>query len=261
MRNAKERLRFPNVLAALQTQIELAISVREGTDARANLIGRLHETRNRDVRHIERPALPRYRRRVGVVVAADVATAGQAIGAIEDQDLVVITGQKARAAELERALPERVVDAHVGAGGEVAEREPAAAPPHVVVLEAETLIDDHLKEAGKARYIIEDDESTRPERVLSFLRNLFQLDARIYLHFGRALDPFGNPVDDAGRSVDGNGRTIDIQRYTFVDGAPAHDAQRDAEYTRLLGEWHDSGTIGSLLFLGLGDWLSRIERG
>ncbi|HEY3356710.1 MAG TPA: 1-acyl-sn-glycerol-3-phosphate acyltransferase [Polyangia bacterium] len=107
---------------------------------------------------------------------------------------------------------------------------------YYLVLEAETLIDDYLKEAGKARYIIEDDESTRPERVISFLRNLFQLDARIYLHFGRALDPFGNPVDDEGRSLDGNGRPIDIQRYTFVHGEPAHDAQRDAEYTRLLGE-------------------------
>jgi glycerol-3-phosphate O-acyltransferase len=116
------------------------------------------------------------------------------------------------------------------------------------VLEAETLIDDYLKEAGKSRYIIDDDESTRPERVLSFLRNLFQLDARIYVHFGAPLDPFGNPVDADGRSLDGRGRPIDVRRYTYVRGVPAHDAQRDAEFTRQLGaalavELHRRNTV------------------
>ena len=104
-----------------------------------------------------------------------------------------------------------------------------------LVLEAETLIDDYLKEAGKSQYIIEHDEFSRPERLLSFLRNIFQLDARIYIHFGAPLDPFGNPVDEEGRSLDGHGRPIDLRRYTLVHGEPAHEPQRDAEYTRLLG--------------------------
>jgi glycerol-3-phosphate O-acyltransferase len=119
---------------------------------------------------------------------------------------------------------------------------------YYLVLEAETLIDDYLKEAGKSRYIIEDDESTRPERVLSFMRNMFQLDARIHVHLGAPLDPFGNPVNADGRSLDGRGRPIDVRRYTYVAGAPAHDAQRDAEFTRQLGaalaaELHRRNTV------------------
>ena len=38
-----------------------------------------------------------------------------------------------------------------------------------LVLEAETLIDDFLKDVGKSRYIISDDEFARPHRVLDFL--------------------------------------------------------------------------------------------
>jgi glycerol-3-phosphate O-acyltransferase len=40
---------------------------------------------------------------------------------------------------------------------------------YALVLEAETLIEDHLKGAGQSRYIIEDDESSRARRVYSFM--------------------------------------------------------------------------------------------
>jgi glycerol-3-phosphate O-acyltransferase len=105
-----------------------------------------------------------------------------------------------------------------------------------LVLEAETLIDDFLKEVGKSRYIITDDEFSRPRRVYEFLTQLLSLDSKIHFTVGRALDPFGNDVDDAGNSLDPAGRTIDPQRYVFHDGAPVHDAQRDAEMTREVGE-------------------------
>ncbi|MEE2780321.1 MAG: 1-acyl-sn-glycerol-3-phosphate acyltransferase, partial [Myxococcota bacterium] len=41
-----------------------------------------------------------------------------------------------------------------------------------LVLEAETLIEDHLKLVGKSRYIITDDESSRPRQVMRFLHNV-----------------------------------------------------------------------------------------
>src|SRR4029078_9197267 len=46
---------------------------------------------------------------------------------------------------------------------------------YLLTLEAETLIDDFLQEEGKARYIIEDDESTRVGRVASFMTKLLGL--------------------------------------------------------------------------------------
>lgn len=105
-----------------------------------------------------------------------------------------------------------------------------------LVLEAETLIDDFLKEQGKSRYIITDDEFSRPKRVFDFVRQLFSLDSKIYFTVGRGFDPFGNPVDDEGASLDPNGRVVDPMRYVLREGVPAHHEQRDAEYTREVGE-------------------------
>ncbi|MBN2359149.1 MAG: 1-acyl-sn-glycerol-3-phosphate acyltransferase [Deltaproteobacteria bacterium] len=105
-----------------------------------------------------------------------------------------------------------------------------------LVLEAETLIDDWLQEEGKSRFIISDDEFSRPRRIAQFLSQLLSLDSRIYVTVGRAVDPFGNPVDDDGISRDPVGRPIEIARYVAVDGAPAADPQRDAEYTREVGQ-------------------------
>lgn len=103
-----------------------------------------------------------------------------------------------------------------------------------LVLEAETLIDDHLKEAGKSRYIIEDDEFSKPRRIIDFVQRLFALDSRIHMVFSKAMDPFGNLVDDEGRSLDGRGRPIDRTRYVRREGEPVFDGQRDQEYVREL---------------------------
>jgi len=103
-----------------------------------------------------------------------------------------------------------------------------------LVLEAETLIDDYLKEVGKSRYIIEDDEFSKPRRVLDFVSKLFSLNSRIHMVISRPLDVFGNTVDDEGRSLDRRGRVVDRRKYVFRNGRPLFDRQRDQEYTREL---------------------------
>ena len=103
-----------------------------------------------------------------------------------------------------------------------------------LVLEAETLIDDYLKEVGKSRYIIEDDEFSKPRRVLDFVSKLFSLNSRIHMVISRPVDVFGNTVDTEGRSQDQRGRFVDRRKYVFRDGRPHFDAQRDQEYTREL---------------------------
>jgi glycerol-3-phosphate O-acyltransferase len=108
---------------------------------------------------------------------------------------------------------------------------------YLLALEAETLIDDFLQEEGKARYIIEDDESTRVSRVAAFMQKLLGLDAACVIRFSRPLDCFGNYVDDEGMSHDLRGRPVDATSYTIGrDGKPSSDGVRDAEYTRELGE-------------------------
>lgn len=106
-----------------------------------------------------------------------------------------------------------------------------------LTLEAETLIDDFLKDVGKSRYIISDDEFSQPRRVFDFVSSLLSLESRIYVHVSRPMDPFGNPVDESGESLDPAGRRIDTTRYVLdADGAPVSDEARDAEYTREVGE-------------------------
>jgi glycerol-3-phosphate O-acyltransferase len=108
---------------------------------------------------------------------------------------------------------------------------------YLLTLEAETLIDDFLQDEGKARYIIEDDESTQWSRVGSFIRKLLGLDAACVIRFSTPLDCFGNAVDDEGHSYDARGRVVDAASYvTKPDGKPGRDAARDAQYTRELGE-------------------------
>ncbi len=108
---------------------------------------------------------------------------------------------------------------------------------YLLTLEAETLIDDFLQEEGKARYLIEDDESTRVGRVAAFMQKLLGLDAACVIRFSRPLDCFGNFVDDEGNSHDPRGRVVDPVSYVRGrDGTPVLDTVRDTEYTRELGE-------------------------
>jgi glycerol-3-phosphate O-acyltransferase len=108
---------------------------------------------------------------------------------------------------------------------------------YLITLEAETLIADYLSEAGKGRFIIEDDESSRLGRVAAFSRKLLDMDGAVEIRFGAPIDPFGNRVDEQCRSFDRRGREIDPATYV-EDGAGqvVFDPVRDAQYTRDLGE-------------------------
>jgi glycerol-3-phosphate O-acyltransferase len=108
---------------------------------------------------------------------------------------------------------------------------------YLLTLEAETLVDDFLKEEGKHRYIIEDDESSRVGRIATFLRKLLGLDAACVVRFGRPLDCFGNEVDEDAVSRDVHARAVDRVSYlTGEDGRVGPDPARDAQYTRELAD-------------------------
>jgi len=104
-----------------------------------------------------------------------------------------------------------------------------------LVLEAETLVDDFLKEQGKSRYIISDDEFAKPKRIYDFAKQLMSLDSKIYVTFSRAIDPFGNDVDDEGHSLDPCGREVDPTRFVWTNREPTLDRKREALYTKRAG--------------------------
>lgn len=104
-----------------------------------------------------------------------------------------------------------------------------------LVLEAPTLIDDHLAEVGRQRYIIEDDEFSNPRVVASFLRRVLELDAPVVCRFGAPIDLVGNPVP---RDPEERGQAaVRRRRYvTDAHGKVELDTQRDYRYTdRLTG--------------------------
>ena len=116
------------------------------------------------------------------------------------------------------------------------------------VLEASTLIDDYLAEAGKHRFIITDDESSQFSKVLNFFWQLFKAESGMTIRVGKPLDVFGNFVDLDGNSIGPNGTMIDPKRWLSSFGELAASPQRDREYTRILGEriverYHAENTI------------------
>jgi glycerol-3-phosphate O-acyltransferase len=107
---------------------------------------------------------------------------------------------------------------------------------YLLTLEASTLIADYLAEVGRNRYIIEDDESTQLERIVTLVRKLVMTTGSVVIRFGEPIDPFTNRVTEDGRSLDPRGREVDPATYVTRDGVPVHDEARDAQYTRELGE-------------------------
>lgn len=116
------------------------------------------------------------------------------------------------------------------------------------VLEASTLIDDHLAEAGKHRFIISDDESSQFTKVVKFFWQLFKSQSGMTVRVGKPLDVFGNFVDEEGNSIGPNGTMIDPLRWLSSDGELKVSPSRDREYTRMLGNriverYHAENTI------------------
>jgi glycerol-3-phosphate O-acyltransferase len=119
-----------------------------------------------------------------------------------------------------------------------------------LVLEAETLIEDALQEEGQARYIITDDEFSRPDRMVQFVRNLLSMSNPIEVVFGQPLDPFGNFVDAEGNSIDPQGNPFDPAGYVTRDEVVVADRQRDRVYTSRLADKIASAYEADTVYFG-----------
>ncbi len=104
------------------------------------------------------------------------------------------------------------------------------------VLEASSLIDDYLADAGKHRFIITDDESSQFSKTLNFFWQIFKGQSGFTVRVGKPLDVFGNFVDEEGNSIGPNGTVIDPEMWLTSYGKLGPDPQRDREYTKILGQ-------------------------
>jgi glycerol-3-phosphate O-acyltransferase len=104
------------------------------------------------------------------------------------------------------------------------------------VLEAEGLIEEHLRRTGKEMYLTDKDERPTIWKTIKFIWKFFADSAEINLNFGKPMDVFGNFVDEDGKSIDKFGKEIDIRDYFVSDGELKADTQRDEQYTKLLAD-------------------------
>lgn len=105
------------------------------------------------------------------------------------------------------------------------------------VLEAQSLIDQHLKISGQEQYYVENDDFSTSSKMMRFIYKFFTASSEIAVRYGAPMDLFGNRVDNEGNSFDPHGHQVDIKKYFYSNGEITKDMQRDAEYTRMLGDY------------------------
>ena len=106
-----------------------------------------------------------------------------------------------------------------------------------LVLEAETLIEDYLKETGKARYIIEDDEFAGRRRIICLPRTPSRSTTTSSSLLGARSTSSANRAATDGNSLDPRGRAVEYRAYVMRRRAGRRRAARH-EYTSEL-----AGTI------------------
>ena len=104
------------------------------------------------------------------------------------------------------------------------------------VLEAESLINDFLKETGKEKFLRENDEYSTSFKMIKVILKFLSASSSLAISFGEPMDVIGNIVDANGDSYNHLGHQIEVKNYFVTNGELTDDQQREDEYTRILGE-------------------------
>ena len=117
------------------------------------------------------------------------------------------------------------------------------------VLEAQFLIEQHLRREGQDRYIKAKDSFHSLRSILKFVWGVFSKGNQITISLGQPMDVIGNRVDDTGRSYAPTGRHVSTREYFRDQHSRINaDLQRESEYTRLLANriverYHSDGIV------------------
>lgn len=104
------------------------------------------------------------------------------------------------------------------------------------VLEAGSLIDQHLSIVGKEKYLKSRNKPSLIKTIYKFLVSLRRKDSEVYLSFGQPMDALGNRVDITGQSFDSREKPVDIRSYFTKADVANVDSQRESIYTKLLAD-------------------------
>ncbi len=104
------------------------------------------------------------------------------------------------------------------------------------VLEAEHLIEQHLRQMGKEQYFVSKDASYSFRKIVKFIWQLFSQSNEIFLSVGQPMDVFGNPVDSEGKGYDKYGNELSLKDYFIGKDKLTTDYQRNSQYTKSLAD-------------------------
>ncbi|MBT8233511.1 MAG: glycerol acyltransferase [Saprospiraceae bacterium] len=102
------------------------------------------------------------------------------------------------------------------------------------VLEASSLIDQHLRATGREKYIRKTKKDSIIKTIWNFLISLRRNDSEVYVTVGQPMDVLGNYVNEEGESYDDRGNPIDLTKYFSKEDVPNADTQRESVYTKIL---------------------------
>lgn len=155
-------------------------------------------------------------------------------------------GTRSRSGALERRLKLGLLGTAVEAQKNNFKRFSDATAPKVYVvpliinyhfvLEAESLINDYLKETGKEKFIKENDDYSTSFGMVKFIFKFLSASSSLAISFGNPMDVIGNEVDENGDSYNHLGQYINVKNYFMNNGALTDDHQREEEYTKMLGD-------------------------
>ncbi len=155
-------------------------------------------------------------------------------------------GTRSRAGNIENELKLGLLGTVMSAQRAHYEKSPANLAPKIFivpltvsyhfVLEASSLIEEHLKRTGKEQYLVYDAPQPAGKGIMKFFWQTFSKSTDITLSIGDPMDVFGNLLDEDGHSLDKFGHRIEIKDYFANKGILKLDEQREMIYTQMLGE-------------------------
>ncbi len=104
------------------------------------------------------------------------------------------------------------------------------------VLEAQYLVEQHLRRMGRERYLKAKDGFLSFRKILKFAWQVISEGNEIIISLGQPMDVVGNPVDFDGNSFDKFGNKLRMKDYFTLNNKISKDRQRESEYTKILSE-------------------------
>jgi glycerol-3-phosphate O-acyltransferase len=104
------------------------------------------------------------------------------------------------------------------------------------VLEAPSLVNEHLRALGKEQYQRQKKNYSVFKRIGYWLQ-FFKRDTEVVFRFGKPMDVFGNQMNAAAQSRHRSGHIVSLEDYFKIGEEIIKDEQREAEYTRLLAQY------------------------